>query len=68
MAIQRLEGKSVVFVEKEGNYEARNVTLGLQDGEWAEVMEGLQAGERYVAEGSFVVKAQIGKAGAEHVH
>lgn len=67
-AIQRIEGKPVVFVEKDGNYETRKVTLGLQDSTWAEVTEGLQVGEKYVAEGSFVVKAQIGKAGAEHVH
>ena len=67
-AIQRIEGRPVVFVEKEGTYETRNVSLGLQDGEWAEVVEGLQAGERYVSTNSFVVKAHIGKAGAEHVH
>lgn len=67
-AIQRIEGKPVVFVEKDGNYETRNVTLGLQDSTWAEVTEGVQAGEKYVSEGSFVVKAQIGKAGAEHAH
>jgi cobalt-zinc-cadmium efflux system membrane fusion protein len=67
-AIQRIEGRPVVFVEKEGTYETRNVSLGLQDGEWAEVVEGLRAGERYVSTNSFVVKAQIGKAGAEHAH
>lgn len=67
-AVQRIEGKPVVFTEKDGTYEAKNVTLGLQDSEWVEITEGLQAGERYVANGSFVVKAQIGKAGAEHAH
>lgn len=65
-AVQRIEGKPVVFTEKDGTYEAKNVTLGLQDNEWVEITEGLQAGERYVANGSFVVKAHIGKAGAEH--
>jgi cobalt-zinc-cadmium efflux system membrane fusion protein len=67
-AIQRMEGNTVVFVEKDGNYEERKVTLGLQDGTNAEVLEGLQAGERYVASGSFVLKAHAGKAGAEHAH
>lgn len=67
-AIQRMEGNSVIFVEKDGNYEERKITLGLQDGTNAEVLEGLQAGERYVATGSFVLKAHAGKAGAEHAH
>jgi len=67
-AIQRIEGKPVVFVESNGKYEPRNVELGLQDKEWVEITSGLKAGERYVATGSFVVKAQAGKAGAEHAH
>lgn len=67
-AIQRIEGKPVVFVESNGKYEPRNVELGLQDKEWVEVTSGLKTGERYVATGSFVVKAQAGKAGAEHAH
>lgn len=67
-AIQRIEGKTVVFVEKNGKYEPRNVELGLQDTDWVEITAGLEAGEQYVAGGSFVVKAQAGKAGAEHAH
>ncbi|MFH1159103.1 MAG: efflux RND transporter periplasmic adaptor subunit [Pseudomonadota bacterium] len=67
-AIQRMEGNTVVFVQKDGSYEERKVKLGLQDGTNAEVLEGLQAGERYVATGSFVLKAHAGKAGAEHAH
>jgi cobalt-zinc-cadmium efflux system membrane fusion protein len=65
-AIQRLGEKSVVFVEKDGSFEAKPVTLGLQDGTWAEVTAGLQAGEKYAADNSFVLKAEAGKAGAEH--
>jgi cobalt-zinc-cadmium efflux system membrane fusion protein len=36
------------------------------DAKHAEVKEGLSAGERYVAENSFVVKADIGKGEADH--
>lgn len=67
-ALQTAQGKPVVYV-KEGNaYEARNVTLGLNDGIYAEVLEGLKAGEEYVTENSYLVKADIEKAGAGHDH
>lgn len=67
-ALQRNEGNTVVFVQEEGGFEARPVKLGLQDATHAEVLEGLQAGEKYVSSNSFVLKAQAGKAGAEHAH
>lgn len=67
-AVQRLEGRTVVFVQEGDAYEARTVRLGLQDGESAEVLEGLKAGERYVSTNSFVLKAHAGKSEAEHVH
>lgn len=67
-AVQRMEGKTVIYVQEGESYEARPVRLGVQDGEWAEVLEGLKAGERYVASNSFVLKAHAGKSEAEHVH
>lgn len=67
-AIQRMEGNTVVFAEKDGVYEPRPVKLGLQDGVHAEVLEGLEAGERYVSANSFILKAHAGKADAEHAH
>ena len=67
-AVQRMEGKTVIYVQDGESYEARPVRLGVQDGEWAEVLEGLKAGERYVASNSFVLKAHAGKSEAEHVH
>jgi cobalt-zinc-cadmium efflux system membrane fusion protein len=67
-AIQRVEGKTVVYVQEGDNYEARTVRLGLQDGEHAEVLEGLKAGERYVGSNSFILKAHAAKSEAEHVH
>lgn len=67
-AVQRMEGKMVIYVQEGENYEARPVRLGVQDSEWAEVLEGLKAGERYVASNSFVLKAHAGKSEAEHAH
>lgn len=65
-AIQRMEGKTVVFVKNGDKYAMRPVKTGLIDAEWTEVREGLQPGESYVSGNSFLIKADIGKAGAEH--
>ena len=68
-AIQRMEGNMVVFVQEEGGtYKAHPVETGMSDSQWTEIKSGLNAGQRYVAKNSFVVKADIGKAGAEHEH
>jgi membrane fusion protein, heavy metal efflux system len=66
-AIQTLENKTVVFVREGGDkIEARPVELGEADPKFVEIRAGLSAGERYVAENSFVVKAEMGKGEAEH--
>jgi membrane fusion protein, heavy metal efflux system len=67
-ALQELEGKTVVFVEEGGAFEARVVRVGVRDTERCEITSGLRAGERYVAENSFVIKAELGKSEAEHEH
>lgn len=67
-AIQRQEGANVVYVKKGQSYEMRKVELGEADREWTEILGGIEAGEEYVATNSFVVKADIGKAAAEHAH
>ena len=67
-AVQRMEGKTVVFVQEGDKYETRPVRTGASDATWTEVLEGLKAGERYVSEKSFQIKADIGKAGAAHEH
>ncbi|HEX9210984.1 MAG TPA: efflux RND transporter periplasmic adaptor subunit [Bradyrhizobium sp.] len=66
-AIQLLENKTVVFVrEDDDKIEARPVELGDSDSRFVEIRAGLSAGERYVAENSFVVKAEMGKGDADH--
>jgi len=67
-ALQTLEGKTVVFVRDGGTFSPREVELGGRDAEWIEVTFGLVAGDVYAAKNSFVVKAEIGKAGASHAH
>lgn len=67
-AVQTLKEESVVFVREGDALEARPVTLGRNDGKHVEILEGLEAGEMYVSENSFLVKADIEKAGAAHEH
>ena len=67
-AIQQMEGKDVVFVKSGTQYSAVPVTLGRADAELTEITAGVDAGAQVVSKGSFVVKADIGKAGAEHEH
>ena len=67
-AVQRIDGEAVVFVVRPGGFEARPVKLGRGDGSNVEVLEGLRAGEAYAASNTFVLKADLGKAGAEHGH
>lgn len=67
-ALQTLEGKQVVFVKSGTTYTARPVQVGRQTQAWAEIVDGLTAGESYVSKGSFLIRADIEKSGAEHEH
>jgi cobalt-zinc-cadmium efflux system membrane fusion protein len=65
-AVQNLDGRSVVFVQGEGGFEPRPVRLGRGDSENSEVLGGIEAGERYAARNSYVLKAELGKGSAGH--
>lgn len=67
-ALQQLDGATVVFVQQGDDYRARPVTLGRSDGNHAEVLAGLEPGEHYVVDNSYLIKADIEKAGAAHQH
>jgi cobalt-zinc-cadmium efflux system membrane fusion protein len=67
-AIQTVEDKPVVFVRVAGGFRAQPVVAGRSDGKLTEVLQGLQAGAQYAATGSFVLKAELVKDGAEHAH
>lgn len=66
--LQRFRDFTVVFAQVGDTYEVRMLDLGASDGTWTEVLGGLEAGEDYVAENSFLVKADIEKSGASHDH
>lgn len=67
-AVQTMGDAPVVFVRSGDTFEARPVDLGRSDGRQLEVTKGLAPGDRYAATNSFVLKAELGKAGASHAH
>jgi len=67
-AIQTHQNKSVVFVQYDDQYEARPVTLGRSNDKFSEILRGLSEGERYVTKNSYILKAEMGKAGISHQH
>jgi cobalt-zinc-cadmium efflux system membrane fusion protein len=65
-ALQRYRDWDVVFVQEGDLFEVRPLALGRGDDDWVEVLAGIEPGRRYAAGNSFVVKAELGKAGASH--
>lgn len=66
--LQRFRDFTVVFAQIGETYEVRMLDLGARDGEFVEVLDGLKPGTPYVAEQSFLIKADIEKSGASHDH
>lgn len=67
-AIQTVGDWTVVFGRYGPYFEARPLELGRSDGRMMEVLEGIQAGEKYAGGNSFAIKAELGKSGATHDH
>ena len=66
--LQPFRDFTVVFEKVNDTYEVRMLELGETQGGWAEVLGGLEPGARYVAENSYLVKADVEKSGASHDH
>ena len=59
-ALQEIGGQSVVFVSRDGtHFRAQPVTTGMHSGGEAEIVNGLQPGDRIVVNGSFMVKSEM---------
>ena len=67
-ALQTMEGRDVVFVRSGDRYTAHPVQLGKRDGRQVEVLGGVEVGDEVVVEQSYLIKADIEKAGAAHEH
>ncbi|MFQ5478836.1 MAG: efflux RND transporter periplasmic adaptor subunit [Candidatus Binatia bacterium] len=67
-ALQTVDGHTVVFVEEDDGFEAREVELGRASATHAEILTGLSAGERYVTRGGFILKAELGRSELSEGH
>lgn len=67
-AIQSFRDMPVVFAKYGNTFEVRMVQLGASDGEYIEVLGGIELGTEYVVENSFLLKAEVLKDGASHDH
>ncbi|MBP0636472.1 efflux RND transporter periplasmic adaptor subunit [Cupriavidus sp. AcVe19-6a] len=67
-AVQQVDGRSAVFVAVPGGFAVQPVRTGRSGGKLVEITEGLQAGARYAAANSFILKSELGKASAGHEH
>ncbi len=70
-AVQEVEGRTVVFVQRTPEqFEVRPVELGRRDETRVEVLSGLSAGEQFVTAGSYLLKSQRlkGELGEGHAH
>jgi len=59
-ALQDIEGKTVVFVQRDTtHFEKRDVTLGERGEEETQILNGVHAGEKVVTVGSFYLKSAL---------
>jgi cobalt-zinc-cadmium efflux system membrane fusion protein len=66
--LQAFRGFTVVYAQVGEEYEVRMLELGRDAKDYVEVLGGLEAGTRYVAANSYLIKADIEKSGASHDH
>jgi membrane fusion protein, heavy metal efflux system len=57
-AVLNDEGKTVVFVAEGNSYKKRPVTVGIQNNDLVEIVEGLNAGDRVVVKGNYLLLQQ----------
>ena len=69
-AVQTVEGREAVFIpaDEPNTFTPAPLTLGRRVGHYYPVLSGLKEGDSYVSKGSFLLKAEMGKEGAEHEH
>lgn len=67
-ALQTVAGQTGVFVKRDNAYTFTPVIVGRQDDRYVEILSGLDDGTAYVTQNSYLLKADIEKSEAEHVH
>lgn len=67
-AIVRTSRGPAVFRADGATFELQPVVPGRSDGEWTEIVEGLETGARIVTRNAYLLKAELGKSEATHDH
>ncbi len=67
-AVQAINGESIVFVRTPEGFAKREVVLGDMDEDSAAIVFGLDPGDEIAVSNTFILKADLGKAEAEHSH
>jgi len=67
-AIQSINQHPVIFVRTKQGFAAKPVKLGLKGDKYTQILSGLEAGEQYAAQQSFLLKAELEKEHATHSH
>jgi cobalt-zinc-cadmium efflux system membrane fusion protein len=60
-AVQRIEGRDVVFVRTPTGFRVQPVAVGSRSGARVLILSGLSAGEKVAARNAFFLKAELGK-------
>ncbi len=68
-ALQTINGETIVFIQHEdGDLEPQVVQTGRRDFQNVEILQGLTAGQSYVSQNAFTLKAQMQKGSFGHGH
>ncbi len=68
-ALQTINGETIVFIQHEdGDLEPQVVQTGRRDFQNVEILQGLTAGQGYVSQNAFTLKAQMQKGSFGHGH
>jgi RND family efflux transporter MFP subunit len=69
-AIVEEDGRPIAFVQVGGEtFQKRDLTVGLRDGNWVQVLSGITEGERVVTKGAYAVRlASVSSAIPAHGH
>jgi cobalt-zinc-cadmium efflux system membrane fusion protein len=69
-AVQKIHGESVVFVpgDEANAYKPVHITLGQESEQWAEIVDGIEAGQKVVTNGAFDLKAAFTAQGRSAAH
>ncbi len=69
-AIVEEDGRPIAFVQAGGEaFQKRDLTLGIRDGNWVQVLSGITEGERVITKGAYAVRlASVSSAIPAHGH